>query len=99
VSGARIAMTKTIPLVKGQQITVCTNVRALNAEHSVQVSATVVVAYGATDPEHPEFLFYGVEFAPPEQLQMFALHACVQEHMVAELDGLGRLLMPEMLLS
>jgi len=96
VGGARIAVDKTNPLVKGQRIALSTQLRALNTEHAVEVLANVVVAYGNIDPQHPDFLFYGIEFELPEQLQLLALHACVQEHIVAELDGLAQLLTPEL---
>lgn len=92
ITGARIGLDRHKNLSIGDAVRLKMPLQLLGESHDVEIPGAVVVDYGETDDEHPDISFYGLKFQTLQVPQQLMLHAYVQERLVSELDGLGRIL-------
>ena len=58
----------------------------------LNLSASIVSVFGASDGRHPRVQFYGIKFDTSDQLARLVLHGYVSEQLAAELNSFEQLL-------
>jgi hypothetical protein len=92
VGGARVGADKKVALDVGHSVQLATTIEVLGRQQELGLAANVAVVYGAADTRHPDIVFYGLSFEPPDERTTLLLHGYVQEQLANEYDGLGQVL-------
>ena len=90
--GLRLGMKQADLLEKQQAVQLQFSISVLDKIHEINLSATVVSLYGATDIRHPNVHFYGLKLLPGTEFEQMLLHAYVHERLVDELDSTWKIL-------
>jgi hypothetical protein len=90
--GLRLAMKPGDALEKGQALNLQFVITVLDKVHEIDIAATVVCLYGASDSRHPNVNFYGLTIEPRNDFEHMLLHAYVHERLVDELDATWKIL-------
>jgi c-di-GMP-binding flagellar brake protein YcgR len=92
VGGARLALARDEVLTLQQRCQVSLRPRMLERSFLLTLDCTVTSLMDATDAEHPDVQFIGVEFHDINEHDLLILHACVQEQLAHEADWLTQVL-------
>jgi hypothetical protein len=92
VNGARFAACRDRMLSLGQAVELVFKATVLERDFLLQLSCKLA---GVSDPalsQHPEILFFGLQFIAPSETDQLVLQCCVQECLAQENDLLGEML-------
>lgn len=93
VSGGRLALEEGgVPYERGDDLRVSFKVGLIDSVFELNLGASVVSVFGASDGRHPRVHFYGIKFDTADQLTRLVLHGYVSEQLAAELNSLEHLL-------
>jgi Flagellar protein YcgR/PilZ domain len=92
VGGARLAVARDEAFAVQQRYQLSLRPRMLERSFLLTVECIVTGTMGATDSDHPNVQFIGVEFRDVCEHDLLILHACVQEQLAHEADWLTQVL-------
>ena len=91
-TGMQMATDASVKLQESHRFQTDFRVTVLGKPYDLSVTAEVVRCLGATDPRHPQVVFYGLVIESHTELERMVLHAFVQGCVIDELDGLSKIL-------
>jgi c-di-GMP-binding flagellar brake protein YcgR len=92
VGGARLALTSAESVRIQEQFQLNIRPRMLDRSFLLTLHCVVTAVMGATDTDHANVQFIGVEFGNLTESDLLILHACVQEQLAHEADWLTHVL-------
>ena len=92
VGGGRIATGDDVLLERDQPIRIELSLEIIGLKYNLSLQAVVARNFGASDPQHPRVVFYGVRFEQLTEMDACVLHAFVNSELALELNSLWQVL-------
>jgi hypothetical protein len=93
VTGARMAAERAQPLRVGEDIELSFKPQVLERDFLLTIPCRVAGVSDSPDRNHPDIVFYGLQFNDLPENVLLVLQCCVQECLVEENDSLAQLLL------
>jgi len=92
VGGGRIATGDDVVLERDQSIRIALGLEIIGLKYNLSLQAVLARNFGASDPQHPRVVFYGVRFEQLTEMDACVLHAFVNSELALELNSLWQVL-------